>query len=64
MLIISSKIYKLNQIKKTIKMAVYKCFKCGKQISNKALEKRFTCPGCNSKIFFKPRKDITKVKAE
>jgi DNA-directed RNA polymerase subunit RPC12/RpoP len=45
-------------------MATYKCFKCGKEISNKALEKRFACPNCNSKIFYKPRVTPTKVKAE
>jgi len=45
-------------------MAQYKCFKCGKQISHKALEKRFSCPSCGSKIFFKPRKDTFKIKAE
>jgi len=45
-------------------MAMYKCFTCGKQISSKALEKRFSCPYCNSKIFYKPRRVITKVKAE
>jgi len=44
-------------------MANYKCFKCGKQISHRALEKRFTCPNCSSKIFFKPRKDASKIKA-
>jgi len=44
-------------------MAAYKCFNCGKQISNKALEKRFVCPTCGSKIFYKPRKHIAKVKA-
>lgn len=44
-------------------MAAYKCFKCGKQISDKALEKRFSCPNCNSKIFYKPRKHIATIKA-
>lgn len=44
-------------------MANYKCFKCGKQITNKNLEKRFACPSCNSKIFFKPRKSAAKIKA-
>lgn len=54
-------------VKKTggcLYMAIYKCFSCGKQISHKTLEKRFVCPTCGSKIFYKPRKDITKVKAE
>jgi len=44
-------------------MAQYKCFKCGKAISTKILEKRFTCPTCNSKIFYKPRRNVVKVKA-
>ncbi len=44
-------------------MANYKCFKCGKKISSKTLEKRFTCPNCNSKIFYKPRDNVSKVKA-
>ncbi|HLD36976.1 MAG TPA: DNA-directed RNA polymerase subunit P [Candidatus Nanoarchaeia archaeon] len=44
-------------------MATYKCFKCGKQITHKALEKRFVCPYCDSKVFYKPRKQATKIKA-
>ena len=44
-------------------MAQYKCFRCEKTISSKQLEKRFLCPGCNSKIFYKPRKHIVKIKA-
>jgi len=44
-------------------MAIYKCFKCGKKITNKALEKRFLCPYCGSKIFYKPRMHIAKIKA-
>ena len=45
-------------------MSEYKCFNCGKPISSKKLEKRFTCPHCNYKIFFKPRKAIVKIKAD
>ncbi len=44
-------------------MAQYKCFDCGKQISSKALEKRFVCPHCGSKIFYKPRMQSVKIKA-
>ena len=44
-------------------MAAYKCFHCGKVITSKVLEKRFVCPSCNSKIFYKPRKQIVKIKA-
>ncbi|MFA5992181.1 MAG: DNA-directed RNA polymerase subunit P [Candidatus Pacearchaeota archaeon] len=45
-------------------MADYKCFKCGKEISSKKLDKRFTCPYCNSKIFYKPRSIVARVKAD
>ena len=44
-------------------MAQYKCFECGKAISSKVLEKRFVCPNCGSKIFYKPRNKAVKVKA-
>ena len=44
-------------------MAQYKCFHCGKPITSKALEKRFVCPTCGSKIFYKPRTAVVKVKA-
>jgi len=44
-------------------MAQYKCLQCGKPISSKVLEKRFKCPHCDSKIFFKPRAQIVKLKA-
>ncbi|MEM3405815.1 MAG: DNA-directed RNA polymerase subunit P [Candidatus Pacearchaeota archaeon] len=45
-------------------MANYKCFKCEKSISSKTLEKRFVCPYCGCKIFYKTRNVIKKVKAE
>lgn len=44
-------------------MAIYKCFKCGKKIKSKDLDKRFLCTNCGGKIFYKPRKDTKKVKA-
>jgi len=44
-------------------MPIYKCFKCGKKVTSTALQKRFLCPGCGSKIFYKPRKHTTKIKA-
>ena len=44
-------------------MANYKCFKCGKKIADTKLEKRFTCTGCGSKIFYKPRIHVRKLKA-
>lgn len=44
-------------------MASYKCFKCEKTITSKLLDKRFMCPNCGSKIFYKPRTQIVKLKA-
>ena len=44
-------------------MATYKCFKCEKKIKPSTLEKRFVCPNCGSKIFYKPRTKVKKVKA-
>ena len=44
-------------------MAQYKCFKCGKKITDTNLGKRFVCPHCGSKIFFKPRTHAKKIKA-
>jgi DNA-directed RNA polymerase subunit RPC12/RpoP len=44
-------------------MATYKCFTCGKKISSKNLEKRFVCSNCGSKIFYKVRETISKLKA-
>lgn len=44
-------------------MAAYKCFSCGKKLTSAQLGKRFLCPFCGSKIFYKPRKHIAKIKA-
>jgi DNA-directed RNA polymerase subunit RPC12/RpoP len=44
-------------------MSTYKCFKCGKKIKSEELKKRFICPDCGGKIFFKPRKKVRKLKA-
>ena len=44
-------------------MAEYKCFKCGAAIEEKDLKKRFVCPNCGSKVFFKPRTKVKVVKA-
>ncbi len=44
-------------------MVEYKCFKCGSKITDKELGKRFVCPSCGSKIFFKPRTHVKKIKA-
>ena len=45
-------------------MPVYKCFKCEKKITSSKLEKRFVCPYCGGKIFYKPRTKIKKVKTD
>jgi DNA-directed RNA polymerase subunit RPC12/RpoP len=45
-------------------MVVYKCFKCGRKIKSEELSKRFVCPNCGSKIFFKSRVKVKKIKAE
>jgi len=44
-------------------MATYKCFECGDKISSVALDMRFVCPNCGSRIFYKPRTKIKIVKA-
>jgi len=45
-------------------MVTYKCFKCEKEIKEEDLKKRFVCPNCGSKIFFKPREKVKTIKAE
>jgi DNA-directed RNA polymerase subunit RPC12/RpoP len=45
-------------------MVEYKCFKCGKVIESEELKRRFVCPGCGSKIFFKPRKKTKALKTD
>ncbi|MEI6058321.1 MAG: DNA-directed RNA polymerase subunit P [archaeon] len=44
-------------------MSQYKCFHCSKKIKSSDLEKRFVCPTCGSRIFFKPRTKMKTVKA-
>lgn len=44
-------------------MAIYKCFQCEKKIKSVELDKRFACPFCGSRIFYKPRTKIKTVKA-
>ena len=44
-------------------MVKYKCFKCGKEIDSNELKKRFICPACGSKIFFKQRTKLKRVKS-
>lgn len=45
-------------------MVTYKCFKCEKKIKDIDLSKRFVCPYCGSKIFYKPRTKVKKVKSD
>jgi len=45
-------------------MVSYKCFKCKKEISSEDLKKRFVCPSCGSKIFFKPRTKVKQIKTD
>ena len=45
-------------------MVQYKCFKCRGEIDSKDLKKRFICPSCGSKIFFKPRTKVKKIKTD
>ena len=45
------------------KMVKYACFNCNKRIAEDLMGKRVRCPYCGSKILFKPRTTITKVKA-
>jgi DNA-directed RNA polymerase subunit RPC12/RpoP len=44
-------------------MSIYKCFQCVKKIKSEDLKKRFLCPDCGSRIFFKPRTKLKTVKA-
>lgn len=44
-------------------MVEYKCFKCGKSLSDDDTRKKLRCPYCGDKIFYKPRQTSTKVLA-
>ncbi|MEK6906045.1 MAG: DNA-directed RNA polymerase subunit P [Nanoarchaeota archaeon] len=44
-------------------MLTYKCFKCEKKTNVTALDKRFVCPYCGSKIFYKLRTKLKSIKA-
>lgn len=45
-------------------MVKYKCFYCNKSVSDDMMGKRVRCPYCGSKMLFKARSTITKVKAK
>ncbi len=44
-------------------MVEYRCFNCNKRVGQDYLRKRIRCPYCGSKMLFKPRSVVTKVKA-
>lgn len=44
-------------------MVNYKCFNCNKKVNGSYLRKNVRCPYCGSKMLFKERSVITKVKA-
>ena len=55
--------YKMAE-KKATKIKTYHCFKCDAKISIKEyLKKKIRCPYCGSKILYKQRSHISKVKA-
>ena len=45
-------------------MVTYKCIKCENEVKEEELDKRFVCPECGSKIFFKPRKKVKNLKTD
>lgn len=45
-------------------MTVYKCFDCMEKIKSPDLEKRFVCPNCGSRVFYKPRTKMKVVKSD
>ncbi|MFC1648257.1 DNA-directed RNA polymerase subunit P [Nanoarchaeota archaeon] len=44
-------------------MSDYKCFECNKTIAESHVKKKVRCIYCGSKIIFKERSTLTKVKA-
>jgi DNA-directed RNA polymerase subunit P len=44
-------------------MVEYKCFHCGKSVSEDYIRRKVRCPYCGSKMIYKPRTSSTKVKA-
>ena len=44
-------------------MSSYKCFHCAKKLKSEDLKKRFVCPDCGSRVFYKPRTKMKTVKA-
>ncbi|HII17005.1 TPA: DNA-directed RNA polymerase subunit P [Candidatus Woesearchaeota archaeon] len=44
-------------------MVDYKCMVCDKKVGTEYIRKRIRCPYCGSKMLFKQRSVVTKVKA-
>ena len=44
-------------------MVEYKCFICSKSVPFQLVKKKVRCPYCGSKILYKPRRIIKRVKA-
>ena len=44
-------------------MTDYKCFNCSKLVADSYIRKNVRCPYCGSKILFKPRTVVKKIKA-
>jgi len=44
-------------------MVEYKCFKCGKGLTDDDIKKKLRCPYCGDRIFFKPRQTPARVLA-
>ncbi len=44
-------------------MASYRCFGCKKEVADTYIKKKIRCPYCGSRILFKERTQIAKVKA-
>jgi len=44
-------------------MTRYKCFECGKEVSDEYTSRKIRCPYCGARSLFKPRSINTKVKA-
>jgi DNA-directed RNA polymerase subunit RPC12/RpoP len=44
-------------------MVEYKCFDCGKTVADDYIRKRVRCPYCGSKMLYKTRSTVTKIKA-
>ena len=46
-----------------VTMVEYVCFNCGRTIDSNSMRRKVRCPYCGGRIFYKPRRTVTKVKA-